>query len=167
MFNSTDDFTTQRDKQSLLKVIAIFSVLIGLMIIFVTFMQTTKGWGLTSNFTDLEFKNWDYKAKVGDFIGGVVGTVFSLSAFFLLYLTFQKQKETAIKTGVETRYYEMISLHKSNVNEMEFTNSDSKYYKGRKVFDIIFDQIKDCYKDIAPFFRLSILMKMSSIKMII
>lgn len=148
----TNDFNTENDKQSFLKTIAIISVVIGLFIIFITFMQTTKGWGLSSSFSTIEFNNWDYKAKIGDFIGGIVGTIFSLSGFFLLYLTFQKQKETAFKTGVETRFYQMIGLHKSNVNEMEFSGPNSKYYKGRKVFDIIFDQIKDCYKDIAPFF---------------
>lgn len=152
MYSSTDNFNIQKDKQSFLKIIAVFSVIIGLFIIFITFMQTTKGWGPSSTISPQELANWDFKAKVGDFVGGVVGTVFSLSGFFLLYLTFQKQKETSLKAGVETRFYEMIGLHKSNVNEMEYKGSDSIHHKGRKVFDIIFDQIKDCYKDIAPFF---------------
>lgn len=64
MYNSNENLNIQKDKQYFLKIVAVLSVIIGLFIIFITFMQTTKGSGTSNEINDQELANWDFKAKI-------------------------------------------------------------------------------------------------------
>ncbi|WP_316795346.1 hypothetical protein [Pedobacter agri] len=78
--------------------------------------------GVLQEFLTNNLSLWDFRAKVGDFVGGILGAIFSLAGFFLLYTTFQKQKEFSLKISIDNRFYEMLRLHKENVDETECTN---------------------------------------------
>lgn len=91
-------------------------------------------WG--NNITDFE-----KTGQFGDFVGGVVGTVFALAGTLLIFLTFNEQVRQNRREAFESAFFEMIRLHRENVNQMNY----SKYIDGkteiaenRKVFRYIF-----------------------------
>jgi len=88
--------------------------------------------------------------QVGDFIGGIGGTLFSLSGFVLLYLSFASQRESSEKQQIEGRFFELIKLHRENTLEMEYLDpylsknsqgTSAGEEKGRVVFKRIYYQI--------------------------
>ena len=65
-------------------------------------------------------------AMVGDFIGGVVATLFSIAAFLLLYETLNTQKkeikdnQTLLqKQSFETNLFQMINMHNDIIKEFD------------------------------------------------
>ncbi|QDK80821.1 hypothetical protein EXU85_20300 [Spirosoma sp. KCTC 42546] len=104
--------------------------------------------------------------QFGDFIGGVVGTLFSLSGTLLIFLTFQEQKEQNYKEsirnnidGFESTFFELIKLHRENINELSYTRYDEidtingelssmRTATSRKVFKMIFQQFIECFNEI-------------------
>ncbi len=66
--------------------------------------------------------------QIGDFIGGVVGTIVSLCALILVLLTYINQRDTNEKNMIDAKFLNLISIHKSNVVEMEYMNP----YKGQE-----------------------------------
>jgi hypothetical protein len=94
----------------------------------------------------------------GDFVGGFVGTVFSLTGIFLLYLTLKEQRENFDRERLESNFFEMIKFHKENVAELEFTyhesqleNSKVKAVK-RKVFKVIFSHFGTLWSELGFLF---------------
>jgi hypothetical protein len=64
--------------------------------------------------------NFDFESTAffGDFIGGVIGTIFTGAGFYFLYVTLAEQRkaienqEQAFKTErFEARFFEMLNLH--------------------------------------------------------
>lgn len=113
-----------------------------------------------SRFVILGSRNisWSVTGQVGDFVGGVIGTLASLLGFILVYLSLESQKRLNIKldkqfekSQIESRFIELIKLHKENLYDIYIERND-KEIKRRKAIDFIVDQIKDCYKEIIPFF---------------
>lgn len=92
--------------------------------------------------------------QFGDFVGGVVGTLFALAGTLLIFLTFQEQaKENKIRR-FESSFFEMIRLHRENVSEMKyrkFKDSDYVEYENRQVVRIIFDEFVECYREVKKF----------------
>lgn len=84
-------------------------------------------------------------AQIGDFIGGVVGTLFSLAGFFLIYLTYRSQKESSEKDKIEGRFLNLIELHRGNVTELLYRNgrTNVELASGRRVFKEVYEQIKE------------------------
>ncbi|MFC7526133.1 hypothetical protein ACFQRK_19365 [Parapedobacter sp. GCM10030251] len=60
--------------------------------------------------------------QVGDFIGGTVGTIISLGALILVYITYLNQRVENEKSKIDEKFFNMINLHKANVSEMEYIN---------------------------------------------
>ncbi|MCL1666712.1 hypothetical protein M2T82_01420 [Elizabethkingia ursingii] len=98
------------------------------------------------NFYGSEIK-YDVTGQVGDFIGGVIGTVLSGAGFYFLYMTLLEQKKAIDdqkdafeRERFESKFFELIRLHKENVNEMSYNkikNTNDNAIEGRKVFNII------------------------------
>lgn len=97
--------------------------------------------------------------QVGDFIGGVVGTIISAAAFVFLYLTFREQRKTSNIQHIESHFFEMLRMHQINVTSMRYDASrliidkGSLYiapviYEGRSVFDVIFMQLVTCRNEL-------------------
>ncbi len=88
--------------------------------------------------------------QIGDFIGGVVGTIISAAGFIFLYLTLNSQnaaidyqKEAFEKEKIESRFFELLQLHRANVSELSFRHSENgdELSSGRKVFKDIYYQL--------------------------
>ncbi|MDJ1466961.1 putative phage abortive infection protein [Xanthocytophaga flava] len=88
------------------------------------------------NSTELYFGKIDPAiwGQFGDIVGGLIGTIFSLVGVYLLFETLKEQRDTFVKQQIETRFFELLQLHKSNVEEMEYRDK-----RGRAVFNIIKD----------------------------
>lgn len=67
--------------------------------------------------------------QFGDFVGGYIGTAFVLVSVVLLFATLRRQQQQARHENFETRYFQMLALHRANVAEMQLEEES-----GRKVF---------------------------------
>ncbi len=103
-------------------------------------------WGGTIDFTTT--------GQFGDFMGGVVGTVFALAGTILIFLSFNEQTKQNKREAFEATFFEMINLQRENVNQMNYTkfevNSLEKA-EHRKVFRIIFKEFLECYREVKKF----------------
>jgi len=92
---------------------------------------------------------------IGDFIGGILGTLFAALAVYYAWLTFEKGT-------IKNHFYEMLKQHKDNVNAISIVGVDV-FEKYIKLIDTIYKSVlsklneneeTDTYK---PFFKLAYL----------
>jgi len=88
--------------------------------------------------------------NVGDAIGGITAPIIGLVSILLLCVTLKAQKDAEYRSSLENRIFQMISLHRRNVEEM---HSDAKNKDGQDVFKMIMNQIEESLEEIAPFFE--------------
>jgi len=97
--------------------------------------------------------------QIGDFIGGVVGTIISAAALFFLYLTFREQRNTSLQQHIESCFFEMLRIHLETVNSMKYNatrlliDKGSLYiapqeYTGRAIFDLMYLQLITCRNEL-------------------
>ncbi|MBW8358378.1 MAG: putative phage abortive infection protein [Weeksellaceae bacterium] len=86
--------------------------------------------------------------QVGDFIGGIVGTIFSLGGFLILILTLSEQIKFANKERFESKFFDLLKIHRENIQEMS-----SKSKSGRKELTDIFSQFLKCKEETMFFFK--------------
>lgn len=126
-------------------------------------------WILTREDSKGFFEFSNETGYVGDTIGGIMNPFIALAAVIVtglaFYMQYQANKQVQDQFKLqqfESQFYEMLRLHKENVNEMEiegyeYDSSNSrkefKVTKGRKVFvtmitelECIYLIIKKCYK---------------------
>jgi hypothetical protein len=92
--------------------------------------------------------------QFGDYIGGLVGTLFALAGTLLIYLNFREQVKENKKSGFESSYFEMIRLHKENINELSYRKhkkSKKEQYFNRQVIRKIFEEFTECYRETTKF----------------
>ena len=100
--------------------------------------------------------------QVGDFIGGVVGTILTALSIVLLYNTLQAQNKSSKdqadqfnKSQIENRFFELLKFHRDNVNEIEFHYTDSlnslKHVKGRHFFVTVSKQLEYAFEEFEKF----------------
>lgn len=65
-------------------------------------------------FSDIE---GEFLEHFGSFIGGYVGSLFSLGAMLLLFATLRAQRQASEDQNFETKYFALLTLHRSNVKE--------------------------------------------------
>jgi len=80
---------------------------------------------------------WSHYAGV---VSGIVGTIFSLVGVLFLIINLRVQNRTSTRQQVETRFFELLQLHRDNVNEIE-----SKGKKGRAVFIDLKDEFHELH----------------------
>lgn len=114
------------------------------------------------------------KGEIGDTLGGVMNPFIAISGVLLTFLAFyiqfranrlqrkmfrlelDEQKIQFKKNQIENQFYEMLRLHKENVNEIEvstikfiFNQSQKEkvegIIKGRRVFDFMAKEFEICY----------------------
>lgn len=66
---------------------------------------------------------------LGDFIGGFVGTVFTIASVLLLLSNLRSQLRASAQQNFENKYFELVKMHRENVAEFEVGD-----HIGRKVF---------------------------------
>lgn len=75
--------------------------------------------------------------QLGDFVGGFVGTFFALVTVVLIVRTLRNQMEASEKEHFETKYFELVKMHRDNVSEMELGHATR-----RKVFVVILREFR-------------------------
>lgn len=131
-------------------VIAISALIMGLLII----IMACDGYGIGCPI-DAEITG-----VFGDYIGGVIGTLFSGAAFWLLYLTLKQQNDITIKENFDNQFTKMLLINQQNIDGMSFDathllpNADKIYiapviYKGKDVFQLFFYQFCTCRSEIS------------------
>lgn len=71
--------------------------------------------------------------QFGDYIGGYIGTGFTLISVILIYSTLKHQGKFSDRERFESRYFELINLHRQNVAELELIYGKHKR-SGRSIF---------------------------------
>jgi hypothetical protein len=115
------------------------------------------------NFWSSGSVKYDVTGQVGDFIGGVIGTIISAAGFYFLYLTFADQRNSFARERFESKFFDLLKLHRENVSEMNFDGTkraededslfiENKLYDGKSVFNVIFNQFVICRTDLKGFF---------------
>lgn len=131
--------------------------LVGLgMIVTIWLMVQLKseGW----RFWNINSINLEKSGQFGDYVGGFVGTLFSLSGFIFLYLTLREQRSAFKKERFENHFFELIKLHKENINELSctrFNGHTNDHAKNRKVFKVIFNEFEECLIEVRRFLKSS------------
>jgi len=111
-------------------------------------------------------QNIDYAitGQIGDFIGGIVGTIISIAGFYFLYITFNNQTKSFERERLESKFFNMINLHRDNVASLKFNAEnlvedqdslfiENRLYENSDVFTVIFKQFIICRNELMPFFR--------------
>lgn len=87
--------------------------------------------------------------NIGDTIGGIMGPFIAIIAailtFFAFYIQYQaneQQKKDLKIERFENKFYELLRLHKINVDEMKITDD----IVGRNCFIYMFRELRFCYK---------------------
>lgn len=155
MKNMVTSLEERENNKKLLIFFSITSIIVGFCIILCFIMIVKDSHTLPKKGEILHLSSF---GAFGDFIAGVAGTLFSLAGFFLLYLTLKDQRENFHKERLESNYFEMISFHRDNVNELKYTYFENSFNKEpvtaekRKVFKLIFTQFKEAWKELTHFF---------------
>lgn len=93
-------------------------------------------WLTTSVKTDAG-TSWTRAGQFGDLLGGYVGTIFALISVVLLFLTLTAQRRATTSEAFESRYFELLRMHRDNVAEVEIQGS-----AGRKVFVLMMREFR-------------------------
>lgn len=130
-------------QNKLLKLAFIFSVLgIILMIYF----------ACDSSFNDWNWElNPELASQYGSFISGIIGSLFTLVGFLLIYETLRQQRIDFEKQQFEARFFELVRYHRENVQLMTYKSAYSKEGEtttGRQVIVELKKQCNDIIKDI-------------------
>lgn len=81
--------------------------------------------------------------QLGDFVGGYVGTFFALVSVVLLTSTFRGQRSSAQLLNFETKYFELLRLHRDNVAELEVQS-----VAGRKLFVVLIREYRSVHETV-------------------
>ena len=88
-------------------------------------------------FNDLSFRvNPSLASNFGSFVGGFIGSLFSLAGVLLLFETLIRQQRIFQRQQFETRFFEMVRFHRENVSEMvhKIPQEENVEVTGRRVF---------------------------------
>lgn len=150
-------FTPEDDRKissGFLKFFAIFSIIIGIGILVFYVHEVSKSHSIPQNGEILNLTNF---GAFGDFIAGVVGTFFSLAGFFMLFLTLKDQRDNFHRERLESNFFEMVKIHRENVNEMQYSYyeniSNKVTAEKRKVFKMIFSQFNEAWNELDHIFQ--------------
>jgi hypothetical protein len=83
-------------------------------------------------FTEINTVNPESAAQLGEFVGGYIGTIFALVSVVFLYSTLKSQRETSQIEAFQNKYFELIKMHRDNVNEIGIGDE-----KGKKIFVLL------------------------------
>ncbi|WMJ08339.1 putative phage abortive infection protein [Nitrosomonas sp. sh817] len=76
-------------------------------------------------------------SQLGNFVGGYVGTLFALASFMLLLRNLKNQQKSSEILMFETKYFELLRLHRDNVAELEVEG-----ISGRKLFVVLIREFR-------------------------
>jgi len=118
------------------------------------------------------FNDWSFSIDTeiadhfGSLIGGVVGSLFSLAGFLLLYETIIKQQESFQIQQFENKYFELIKIHRENVQSIKYKvpdSTDDKIVSGHGFFVQLNEEFDKLY-DLIVDFKISSLSEIDRIE---
>lgn len=125
-----------------------FFLVIGLVFIIIGFILFFKHYQFF-DFTTFEFnsnQDFEINAKIGDFIGGVIGSLWALAGVLLFYTAVVLQgkelrafKLDSQKQNFENRFFELVKIHINNRNEINIGQENKKH--GRAAFTYLHDEL--------------------------
>ena len=81
--------------------------------------------------------NPESAGQLGAFVGGYVGAIFALIGVVLLFSTLRGQRRASELNNFETKYFELIKMHRDNVAELELQEAS-----GRKLFVLLIREMR-------------------------
>jgi len=126
-------------EKSFVNGLAFLLVLSGIVLIVIFVTRLSDHFSIAHKSSDLDMAA---TGQVGDFIGGVAGTLFSLVGILLLIMTLKEQRESFQRERFETRFFELLKVYKSNIDEMNIAGTQF----GRKFFLAFFKEFKTAYE---------------------
>ncbi|HTM99757.1 MAG TPA: putative phage abortive infection protein [Pedobacter sp.] len=109
-------------------------------------------WFTKTSWFEIDFSK---TGQVGDTIGGVLGPFVALAAAILTFFAFwvqfkanEQQKKDLKIERFENKFYELLNLHKSNVQEATI-----KDLTGRRTFVHMFYELRFCYITVKDFYN--------------
>lgn len=84
--------------------------------------------------------------SIGDFVGGVIGTLFSLASILLVIETINNQNRQYNRDRFVHTFYEMLKIHNENVASMKISRSNGDDICSREVFTFLIDSYIEVYK---------------------
>ncbi|SHL33447.1 putative phage abortive infection protein [Chryseobacterium polytrichastri] len=124
---------------------------LGLLIIIMFLIKSNLD-GFSISFNDTT--NFEKTGQFGDYVGGVIGTFFTLAGTLLLILTLKEQQDENKRNAFESYFFEMIRLHKENVSEFKYIkhkNGEASIFENRQVIRKIFEEFIECYREVRKF----------------
>lgn len=76
-------------------------------------------------------------AQFGEFVGGYIGSFFALTGAVLLYATFKANREASRLEHFETKYFELLKMHRDNVAELDIQRTS-----GRRIFVLMIRELR-------------------------
>ena len=121
----------------------------GFIIIYMLLDLNASGWTVFGD----EKIDLQTSANFGAYVGGFVGTLFSLAGFFLVIASINEQKTAFIKERFESRFFEFVRFHRDNVTQLELHREISNFtFRGKQVFKVIYDQFTEAYSELSDYF---------------
>src|ERR1051326_2868234 len=118
--------------------VGVFTILIA-GICFLPYLFTSRSW------CGLDFTS---TGQIGDTLGGIMGPFIAIAASVLTFIAFwvqykanEQQRQDIGSERFETKYYELIRLHKENVNEIKL----SEARQGRNAFVTFYEELRLCF----------------------
>jgi hypothetical protein len=135
------------NEQTLIIKFAIVTLTIGFIIFLTGFLIKPAIEGLYF------WKSTDYEksGQIGDFAGGIVGTLFAFAGTIFIVITFREQNIENRRKRFEEIFYEMIRIHRENVSQMIYKKpnlSANEEIINRQVIKEIVYEFKELYGDI-------------------
>ena len=125
---------------------------LGIMIFFLTCLPFNDGSGV---------RNAELFGQYGDFIGGVVGTLFALFGFILLYQTLRAQQEAldtqkkdSEKQSFENTFFNLLDAQQNITNQIKVTvpvltrykyEGETREYEGRAFFQFAKEELNKLF----------------------
>lgn len=89
-------------------------------------------------------------ADFGSFVSGYIGTFFLLISIVILILSLSSQKKSSQLQQFETKFLDLLKLHRENVSELKLNNKEQRnvFVILRNEFQDLYEIVKELYEDI-------------------
>lgn len=129
---------------SLLRYLSIFIIFVGICV-FIYFWIFLSAHNIIIT-PEGETPDMPLTGNIGDFIGGAIGTIFTLASALLVIVTLREQEKQNARDRFAQSFYEMLHLHRENVSEMSLSKGKGITLKGRMVFSELIKEYTQVYK---------------------
>lgn len=132
------------------KFIIILTIIFLIVISIITYKIIDKAFVDIITITESSKTYYQFTGVLGDYIGGIIGTVLVFFSTILIIITFHEQSSQNKRNSFESSFFEMIRLHRENVNELRYKKNDF-FFENRQVIHEIFKEFIECYREIKKF----------------